>query len=96
VLSLRAPAEDPDFMRAHGDWAAAVVAAMESKNCTTDEAYFCLKARLCAVQGDAEGALRQARACSQMPGVLVRLRTYVPALAAFAKTGMLVPFGRPA
>ena len=51
------------------------------------EQVFCMHARICALQGQPAQALEQAQLCAeQAPGPL-RLRTYLPALVAYAHAG---------
>ena len=54
----------------------------------SDEKYLCMTARAAALRGDAEAALELARQCSAAPKQgPVKLRTFTPALVAFAAAG---------
>jgi hypothetical protein len=88
IILLRAPGDDTKFTVANSEWAQTLMEALEGKNGKKDEILFCQRARLCALKGDPEGALRVATECSAAPGISVRLRTYTPALAAYASKGV--------
>ena len=75
-------------IEANSEWAREVIEELEVKDKKKDETFFCHQARMCALKGDAEGALRSATECSAKEGVIVRLRTYTPALATYARLGV--------
>lgn len=92
MIRLRAPDDMTDAVKAHSDWAQAVMEELEVKDQKKDEIFYCHQARLCAIKGDPEGALQAAIECSEKKGAAVRLRTYVPALAAYASKGPIHAF----
>jgi hypothetical protein len=53
-----------------------------------DEQYYCMQARFSALSLQPEVALNLACACAADTRAIVRLRTYLPALAAFSHQGM--------
>jgi hypothetical protein len=67
------------------DWADQILSDMEERGFTKEEQYHCLKARSYTLKGMPEEALAQVRRCEA--GGLVKLRTFVPALAGFAVKG---------
>lgn len=71
----------------HVQWAQQVLNEVHAFEQSRDDQFFALKARLLALKGEPEAALQ----CAE-DGVatgIVRLRLYIPALAAFAATGLL-------
>lgn len=87
MLDLRAPGNEAEVIDAHPEWAEVVMDELESKLDKKDEVLYSQRARLYALKGDPEGALAAAVECSQDPLAGVRLRTYIPALAAYASKG---------
>jgi hypothetical protein len=71
------------------EWAKAVLDYMSNHTSIqiADERVFCMRARLAALQEQPRVALEQAQLCAQTAGAVTRLRTFVPALAAFCHSG---------
>lgn len=73
----------------HLDWAKHLIEHATERGLDADEMFYATKARYYALQADPASALRTADEFALKMPQHIRLRTYLPALMAFVKQGVL-------
>ena len=85
---MKTPDDTSVATPANGEWAEVVIKELELKNKKKEEIFYSHQARMLALKRDPDGAFRSAIECSEKEVAEVKLRTYTPALAAYARAGM--------
>lgn len=84
-LPWHGPGAGAPIADVHIQWAEHLLNKIHQDGQASDDQYFTLKARLCALKNEPEEALHAAEEC--VATGTVRLRLYIPALVAFAAQG---------